>query len=139
MAKATRQGASMTPEEYANAEYVSPRVRRPEVSTVTVKRKKKTNVSTVEGGAASDGDNSKPDGSKPAENGNGVTNNDPPIVPETENPSSQEEEAPSTVDSADGTARQTNRSGSRKAPAKKAQAPSKRANVRSTDGMDLTF
>lgn len=147
MAKATRLGGpSMTPEEYDNAEYVSPRITRPGVETATKRKPKKKAVSkvdedtsTVEGGAESVGDSSKPDGSQQVENGNGETNSDPSTVPVTENPSSQEEEEPNTADSAGGTAPTTNHSGRRKPPAKKAVAPSKRAGVRSTDDMDLTF
>jgi hypothetical protein len=133
MAKANKEtGATMTPTEYDNAEYVSPRVRRTEVGTVTKRRKKDT------GGAKSVGGNSIPDTNPPVESGNAETNSDPQTVPVTENPSSPEEEEHSTVDSADGTAQTTNRSG-RKAPAKKATPASKRAGVRSTDDMDLTF
>lgn len=144
MAKATVQGASMTPEEYEHAEYVSPRVRRPQVQTSTMRKKKvkeNPNVgtpSTVEGGAESVGGNSTQDTNPPVENDNETTNSDRSTVPVTENPSSQEEEEPNIVDSTDGTAQTTNRSG-RKAPAKKATPASKRASVRSTDDMDLSF
>jgi hypothetical protein len=135
MAKNTRHGgASMTPNEFDNAEFVSPRVTRPGVGPLKRERK---------GEEPSVGSNSNQSTTTQNSEPETPDDRDQSPAPETDNLSSGNQGA-DTAPSVDGSTQETERESPsprppRKAPSKPAKKTTGRARVRSIDDMDDEF